>query len=1577
MNAPMPPQSPLDVRATLANKRLLLLGATGFLGKVWLSLLVHKYPEIGHIYMMVRRKKGLSPEERFWTEIAPSPVFGPIREELGQQGYEQRFRELITPVGGDIMEPYLGLSEQERDLLRGNVDVIVNVSGIVDFNPPLDEALKVNAFGAQNLVQLAKDLKDIPVLHTSTCYVVGNRSGVAEEKNPLEYPFPRADELDRDHWDADREIAECTDLVKQARRRVEDAPRQSHLLDEAKTRLKERHEPLRGSALESELAKVKRDFVRKRVIAAGKERANFWGWPNIYTYTKSIGEQVLMRSGLDVCIVRPSIVESSVAYPQSGWCEGISTSTPLAYLLFKGHMSVPVDEHCHYDAIPVDMCSAGMIAALAALLEKRHKPVYQLCSSDVNPLKTKRVAAMVGLGKRVHYKNKGRGNPLLNELQARFEPRTVTRKTFERTSAPAVHRASQMLDRILARSEHTALEHHAAPLRKKLQKTSRRIYNISRVFEEFMPFIAGHDLRFSAKETLALMRSLAPADQEKLQWSPESIDWRDFWMNVHIPGMERWSFPLLEEKLKTQIKPRKPHDSLFDMIEDICERNKDSVALQAIEGDSLSRVTYGQLLRAADHIAARLQAQGIAKGDRVALAGRNHPAWSIAYFGIIRAGAVAIPLDKGLASAELLNFLGASKAKLALFDESVAELEQSPCPRLDLRALFSEVQADPTKAPKATRRPEPEDLASILYTSGTTGTPKGVMLAHQNFCGLIAALAAVFPLEHRDRLLSILPLHHTFEFSCGLLLPLSRGARIVYLDEVKSERIQHGLKLGKITSVVGVPAVWELIERRILSGVKEKGAVAQYAFDSLLAFNRSVSRNLGMNLGRILFAPVHQELGGNLRTLISGAATLPPDLYKSFQAMGFPLQEGYGLTEAAPVLTVSKRSNRSKGGSVGPTIPGVELKIESPNEAGIGEVWAKGPNVMVGYADDPEATQEVLKDGWLRTGDLGQVDRKGRLKIMGRSKEVIVASNGENVYPDDVQASLGSIGGIEELSIVGIPAPKVGEIVACLAVVKKNPKVSRKQRHQDAQIALRRAIDALPRASRPTFVQLVDRALPRTATRKIVRSEVQSILTRMRDAQLAVKSAAFESATTPGNPRVRQAISSIARRPMSELNAQQDLQNELGFDSLMVAELVAVLEAAFPALDAQAIEQVRTIGELEHLVRPKSARSSATIERDEEQIPEKDWDIPTWVKTPVRAALTKVQRGSYDALYKTKVRGRANIPQNRACIVVANHASHLDLGLVKYALGDYGKDLVSLGAEDYFFKDRWRRLYFENFTNVAPIDRKNGLRKTLSQAEEHLRAGRTILLFPEGTRSPDGQIRPFLPLLGSLSLNNEVDILPIYLKGTYEAHPKGVALPRVYQPLEARIGPALSAQSLRKLTHGLKRSDAYREATRIAQEAVEGLRNGRPLNLSQRLTATEQGSPASAPTQSEALSVPRPIAPAVPAAAAPKLSLNAELMQQLRQAFVPKSTERSISFYISLGDGPQDKWNITVDQSACSIEVGKPPGGKADCVLKTSPMIFERIVRESYTPSFAEFMSGKVKTNDPGLLKVFKKVFSL
>jgi len=1552
-----------------AGKTLVVVGGTGFLGKVWVSMLLHRFPQVAHLYLLVRPKADQTAEERFWAQIVTSAVFDPIREAHPGEEFEAFLREKMTPIAGDVVLPLLGLDPALIERLRGNVAAVVNVAGVVDFNPPLDEALDVNAFGVNNLVELARTL-GAPVMHTSTCYVAGYRAGLIEEVDPREVPFPRAEgetwygaanphrTLSRSHWDPQREIAECLDLIKQARHRCEDAFRQSAFLDEAKAGLESRGEPCRGKVLDAEIARVKRRFVEKQLIDAGKERALFWGWSNIYTYTKSIGEQALAASGVPFTIVRPAVIESSNVYPFPGWNEGINTSAPFLYMASKGQIQFPADHDCHLDIIPVDMVTSAMLISLAELIDGTARPVYHYGSSDTNACRMTRFIELAGLYKR-RLVFEGKKTALFDLVSARFESVGLTKKQYETHGARQIAGAMRGLGKVFDGMSHGPLRPLLKPAAEALAGAARAEDKTADIMEIFLPFVAEGDWVFSCANTRAAIARMPLEERARFIWAPEAIEWRQWMYEVHLPGLEKWVFPLIEERLQKELKPLRAYESLLDMLDEVADRHDHAVALQRLESEGLTRITFHQLREDVNATAARLASLGVRPGDRVLLSGANHPAWPTAYFGILRAGGVAIPVDPGLEGPQLANIVRSSGARLALWDAAVdakgGAWARETFP--DLRAFnlvdFTSGPPSADLAPPAFRAAS-TDLASIIYTSGTTGDPKGVMLSHANFTAMLAAISPIFPLKDSDRVLSVLPLHHTFEFTCGLLLPLSRGARVLYLDELNADRLAEGLSRGRITGMVGVPALWQMLERRILARVKEQGPVASMAFDWALEGNRLLGKNLGINAGRLFFGSVHQALGGHTRFLISGGAALPKGTAELFAGLGLPLAEGYGLTEAAPVLTVARASVKGKPGNVGLPVPGVELKIQSPDERGVGEVLARGPNVMVGYAGNDAATAEAIDaEGWLHTGDLGKLDRKKRLVIVGRQKDVIVSASGENVYPDDVETLLGKLDGVKELAIVGIDDGKGGERVACLAVPEGEPAAdlsydalpppSRAERHERAMAALREAIQRLPKSSQPAVVHLWDADLPRTATRKVKRSEVKAVL-----AKLAV---ATESSDSGGSSesRVRHAVATIANKKPGEIGAGTRLKADLGFDSLMMMELSSALEATgVTGLDPARLAASDTVAEVERLAGEGAALTTSRAAPVGEQEPIM---LPKVVQDAAKRVLGTVQMGFYDRVMRPRVSGRAFIPHNRNTIVASNHASHLDMGFVKYALGAYGEGLVSLAAQDYFFEGgRLRRAYFENLTNVAAFDRKNGLRQALRQAGEVLERGSTVLLFPEGTRSPDGRIHEFKPVIGHLALNHEVDILPVYLGGTREALPKGGSIP-TRREITARIGPPLTIADLRRLTQGMKFSAACRKVAELTHQAVCALRDGGVLDLSRM----------------ESLDAPVVV----------KEHPLVILFRELTTRYVAGSVTQPITYYFTLGAENEAKWTLTVSPDGAKAQIGKPASAQADCVLKTSAEIFTKIVREAYTPSPMEFMTGAIKSNDISLLQTFQKVFDL
>jgi long-chain acyl-CoA synthetase len=632
-----------------------------------------------------------------------------------------------------------------------------------------------------------------------------------------------------------------------------------------------------------------------------------------------------------------------------------------------------------------------------------------------------------------------------------------------------------------------------------------------------------------------------------------------------------------------------------------------------------------------------------------------------------------------------------------------------------------------------------------------------------------------------------------------------------------------------------------------------------------------------------LFKPIHDQLGGHLRILISGGSALPPAVHDLFQGIGLPLAEGYGLTETAPVLTVAEGKLGAPAGTVGTPVPGVTLKLVDPETGldvdsatgAVGEIWAQADNVMQGYFENEAATQAVLTpDRWFKTGDLGTIDADGRVRLVGRSKDVVVTASGENVYLDDVEKKLESIPGVFELTLLGIPDPRGGERLALVAVASAidDPPLGTPmaasddpERLQRARAALGQRLLKLPQFQRPAIVEVLGVPLPRTSTRKVKRKQVRSELL----AALQKRESEVEATTAENVVAISAARTAIARAAGVEtqkLQAQTSLPRDLGFDSLMWVELQGQLEReAGVAIEPAVLVTRETVLDVEQYVEElrangRTAGSAPTTATDTADAPRLGRarsgpattvpTTPTSVATSVakatlqapavftgRATLSLLQSNLYSHGFDTTVEGEAFIPANRTAIVVANHTSHLDMGLVKHALGAWGSALRPLAAKDYFFEGNPLKVaFFSHLTNLVPVDRETGSGLAFEQAKTVVQSGHVVLIFPEGTRREDGTLGAFKPLVAKLSLATGVDVLPLHLSGCYEAFPRGARAPRFGAPLRARIGPALSSSELARLTAHLPPVQAARAASEIIRAAVVALADGQALELHRAAT---------------------------------------------------------------------------------------------------------------------------------------------
>ena len=1066
--------------------------------------------------------------------------------------------------------------------------------------------------------------------------------------------------------------------------------------------------------------------------------------------------------------------------------------------------------------IPVDLAAHAMVPILAALLSRKHQPIYQLCTSDRNPLPMRRLVELTALSNRREHRKDG---GTMRWLGPHLEAVVVSQSTYDLASntVPKILKQAAAFARSVVGEENQ----RAKKIESGIDKFKENTDLARELVEVYRPYIQELVYTFHASNIRALYASLKPADAEHHPFRPDLIDWRDYWINVHLPGLRRHIFPQLDLHARGRPKSLPRHRSLVDLLDRAADRYGSRVATIARRpSGEQTQTTYRELRDRAHRAALLLATRGIKPGDRVLLIGENSPDWVLGYFAILCAGAIAVPLDQLISAEELAPLCKIAEPTAALRSSAVhkrlgaALADAHPkLIELDLAELARPfILRGDAKTPPAP--PERKALASILFTSGSTGAPKGVMLTHGNFAAEVAMLSRVFVLGADDVVLSLLPLHHAFEFTCGMLLPLASGATIVYPLEVDAKTLSRTLADVRPTALIGVPAVWEAVHRRIVDEVEARGPLFHAGFDNLRDLNRRLDANSGLNFGSIVFRQVHSALGGRLKLAVSGGSALPHRVAEFFNDIGIPLLEGYGLTEGAPVLSVARPDEPLQVGAVGRPLNGVEIKL-MPATGSIGEIVVHGPNVMAGYYRNEAATAEVLTDGWLHTGDLGRFDDDGRLYIVGRAKEVIVDSGGNNIYIEELEENYGRSQYVKEMAVVGLKVGQ-GEQVAALVV----PAYARGESRRAVEDRLRTDFDQVGRElsahKRIRILRFTDAELPRTRTRKIKRAEVAATLRRMLDVR---PNAQTDASNSEVETWLAEALAAIATEPVN-IAPETRLIEDLGLDSLALAEIGELIgERASRDIAPEEIADLRTVADLQLLAAQPGGNGRPRMPSYAKFADPYTPRLPAPLKWLGRFAVRGAERALFDGWLKPKILGRGNVPANRNFIVVANHSSHLDFSLVGYALGAIGEDMRVLAAKDYFFNTAARRFLASNFTSLMPFDRERAQLESLEDALAELAQGRSVLMFPEGTRSADGAIHEFKSGAGFLALRSRCDVLPVLIRGTHDVMGKGSLVPRRH-PVEVRIGRAITASELREVAASSEGAGAYRKIADLMRTAV-------------------------------------------------------------------------------------------------------------------------------------------------------------
>jgi long-chain acyl-CoA synthetase len=894
--------------------------------------------------------------------------------------------------------------------------------------------------------------------------------------------------------------------------------------------------------------------------------------------------------------------------------------------------------------------------------------------------------------------------------------------------------------------------------------------------------------------------------------------------------------------------------TFYDRFVECAERWPGNVALAIQRHDRLESCTYSELRSMAESVGRWIAESGFTRGSRLAILADNHPRWVAAYLGIIASGCAAVPLDTILRSEQLATLLQDSGASAIFSDAKHLSTLRPAAAEAKIDVVLMDPDRLTSEAGEKTWAAEmpnifasgpgafkpvagrDDDLASLIYTSGTTADPKGVMLTHANFLGEVEAVFNWVDIGPDDALLGVLPLFHVLAQMANLLLPLVKGSRVIYLETINSTELLRALQEQNITAFAVVPQFFYLIHERVFQEVQKRGTATRKIFAAMVAVNRTLGK-LRLNAGPILFRKIHETLGRRMRYLVTGGSRFDPVIARKFHDLGIDILQAYGLTETTAAVYATSPTNNVIG-SVGQAMKGIEGRIVDPQPAedggpAVGEVALRGPVVMKGYWNRPDATAAVLRDGWFYTGDLGYLDAHGNLFLTGRKKEVIVLSSGKNIYPEEIEAHYLKSPFIKELAVVGLRG-NVGQGDRLHAVIVPNFDALRHRKVVNAKEVIRYDIEGLsqqvPSSKRITSYEIWRDDLPRTTTRKIKRFEVERRVHADNGRKLAEDSESptekpltAEETGWMERPEVQRGLNILrqaARQSPEKLRPGLNLELDLGFDSMQRIELLSQLEAQLGGNVEES--QLATIYSVRDLIEAVLA-SAAAGEQPAERLSTAGWNTilseePTDPEVLALATrppafdtfwypFTRVLQMIARDLFRLRVEGMENLPPHGPFILCSNHQSYIDPVVLGSLLPrNILQNSFAVGTSDIFGQGFMRRL--ARWIRVIVVDPDVNLIPAMRAGAFGLRHGRTLVLYPEGERSIDGTPRIFKKGAAILSIHLQVPIVPVAIDGFYEAWPRGKKFFQKISPLKMVFGKPISPPH-----HSHASEEAYEQLT--------------------------------------------------------------------------------------------------------------------------------------------------------------------
>ncbi|MBK3332412.1 AMP-binding protein [Persephonella atlantica] len=768
----------------------------------------------------------------------------------------------------------------------------------------------------------------------------------------------------------------------------------------------------------------------------------------------------------------------------------------------------------------------------------------------------------------------------------------------------------------------------------------------------------------------------------------------------------------------------------------------------------------------------------ISLDDRVCIYAYNSPHWIYSFFGIWERGGIPVPVDFMSTPEELSfiiddstpSFIITSEEKLDNVKASVELSKHKP-----KILTFEDINRKKISYQKPDRNLD--NTAVILYTSGTTGKPKGVMLSYKNLLSNIEGLEATEIASYKDSTVAILPFHHSYPLMVSMLYPLYIGAKISFINTISAEEILKNLQRNRITVLIGVPRLYELFHRKIIQEIN-KNPVAKAIF--------SISKKINnQKISRLLFKKVHSIFGGNIRYFVSGGAKLDIEVAKDLWALGFTVIEGYGLTETSPIVSFNP-PEKIKLGSVGKPIKGVQIKLED------GEILVKGNNVMKGYWKRPEETKKVIKNGWLYTGDLGYVDNDGYLYITGRKKEIIVLPSGKNINPEEIENLI----------------KKASDLIKEAAVIYKDGRLTAII-HPDFKTVSERGIvnlhemikwDVIDKVNQrlPDYKRISDffitkEELPKTRLGKVRRFMLDQFIEKIPQKK-EVKEPSYEEYRI-----LKEYLHSISKR---KVYPDSHIEIDLGLDSLDKVELLSFIESTFGvSLSEKQLSQHQTVEQLSELIKKLKTKT---------QPAQTDWSKILMENLPVDISesslplivLKKITKPVFKLYFRLEISGTENIPEDTNFILAPNHQSFLDGFLIISALPEKILKNTYFLAEEIYFPEGIRKKTGKIF-HVLTVNINKDLKGSLQKTAMLLKKGKNVVIFPEGARTRDGKLLLFKKSFAILSKTVKVPVVPVVISGAFQSLPIGKKFPRPHKikvKFLKPVYPTLSVEEIVKET---------------------------------------------------------------------------------------------------------------------------------------------------------------------------------